>query len=72
MSLRILFSTERFDRNGPYKDEITVYLIKGEMQDAVVKFHSGPEATPNSLLGRVTLKMSAAETHCTVSQCFMK
>lgn len=71
MSLRILFSTERFDRNGPYKDEITVYLIEDEMRDAVVRFHSGPEATPNTLLGRVTLKMSAAEARITVSQCFM-
>lgn len=71
MSLRILFSTERFDRNGPYKDEIKVCLIEGEKGDAEVRFRSGPEDTPNTLLGRVTLKMSAAEARITVSQCFM-
>ncbi|KAM7450772.1 hypothetical protein ABFA07_001477 [Porites harrisoni] len=65
MSLRILFSTERFDRNGPYKDEIKVCLIEGEKGDAEVRFRSGPEDTPNTLLGRVTLKMSAAEARIT-------
>lgn len=71
MSLRILFSTKRFDRNGPYKDEITVYLNEDKKGDAVVEFHSGPEDTRDTLLGRVTLKMSAAEARITVSQCFM-
>ena len=40
------------------------------MRDAVVRFYSGPEATLETLLGRVTLKMSAAGARSTVSQCF--